>query len=86
MGNRKINQHRRPIPLEGREARARKRAIETAWAIFFTALRDKEGCSEEALQRVWKGVENLSDSIAKGYITAKDLAKALEEEAGINLR
>lgn len=85
-GNRKINPRRCPISLGEREARARKQAIETAWAIFFTVLRDKEWYSEGALQRVWKGVENLSGSIAKGYITAKELAKVLEEEAGINLR
>lgn len=51
-----------------------------------SAKGDKEGYDVEGLQRVWKGVESLSDSIAKGYVNCKELAKVLEEEAGIDLK
>lgn len=86
MSKRKTNPRRTPLSPEAREAIARKQAIETAWAIFFTVLRDKEGYDVDGLQRVWKSVESLSDSIAKGYVNAKELAKVLEEEAGIDLK
>lgn len=86
MRKRKINPRRTPLSPEAREARARNQAIETAWAIFLTVLRDKEGYDVEGLQRVWKGIESLSDSIAKGYVNVKELEKVLEKEAGIGLK
>lgn len=86
MRKRKINPRRTPLSPEAREARAYRRAAENAWAIFFTVLRDKEGYDVEGLKRVWEGAESLSDSIANGYVNAKELAKVLEEEAGIDLR
>ena len=64
---------------------AKNEAVQFAWAILFTVLRDKEGYSIEDLRRVWAEVENLSDSIIKGYVSVADLRTALPEEAGINL-
>ena len=64
---------------------AKNEAVQFAWAILFTVLRDKEGYSIEDLRRVWAEVENLSDSIIKGYVSVADLRTALREEAGINL-
>lgn len=65
---------------------AQNTAIEAAWSILFTVLRDKEGMDVEDLQRVWGEVNNLSDSIARGYIDVADLRDVLREEAGIALR
>ncbi len=64
---------------------AKNEAVQFAWAILFSVLRDKEGYSIEDLRRVWAEVENLSDSIIKGYVSVADLRTALREEAGINL-
>ena len=46
---------------------------------------EKEGYDAEGLQRVWGHVENLSDSIAKGRVNARDLLEVLRDEAGIVL-
>lgn len=61
-------------------------AINLAWSIFFTVLRDKEGYEDlEDLKRVWRECEELSDSIAKGYCNVTDLRHILKEEAGASL-
>ena len=84
----KTNPRRRPatqadIIKAKKEAQAQ--AINYAWAIFFTVMRDKEGYGKERLARVWKEVNELSDSIAKGYVNVKDLMHVLDQEAIIVL-
>ena len=54
-------------------------AITSAWAILFTALRDKEGFGYVRLRRVWDEVNYISDSIDKGYIDIDDLVNELKE-------
>lgn len=54
-------------------------AITSAWAILFTALRDKEGFGYVRLKRVWDEVNYISDSIGKGYINIDDLVNELKE-------
>lgn len=54
-------------------------AITSAWAILFTALRDKEGFGYVRLRRVWDEVNYISDSIGKGYIDIDDLVNELKE-------
>ena len=83
---RKVNPRRRPAT----EADVRKAkdaavsvAIDAAWAIFFTVLRDKEGMENNQLRRIWDCVNDLSDSIARGYVSVKDLMTTLKEEAGL---
>ena len=60
-------------------------ACKVAWAIIFSALRDKHGWGKVRLARLWNDVENLSDSIDKGHVNLADLIKTLEDEAGIFL-
>ena len=67
------------------KADAEDRALRAAWSIFFTVLRDKEGYTLEDLRRAWKEVEDLSDSIAKGYCTIADLREILKLEEGVCL-
>lgn len=64
---------------------AQTQAINITWAIFFSVMRDKEGYGKKRLRRVWNAVNELSDSISKGYVNVKDLMKALADEAGIYL-
>lgn len=64
---------------------AQSTAINYAWAIFFTVMRDKERYGKKRLRRVWDAVNELSDSISKGYVNVKDLMRTLETEAGIVL-
>ena len=51
------------------------RVIKLAWAIMFSVLADKEGMSDEDLQRIWKEVEDLSGSISKGYVNLSEFQK-----------
>lgn len=84
----KVNPHRRPASqadVERAKRKAQDEAIMLAWSILFTVLRDKEGYDLDGLRRVWGEVDNLSDSIAKGYCTVTDLRNVLKQEVGANL-
>lgn len=82
----KLNPRHRPVSqadvLKAKKE-AQRTAINYAWAIFFTVLRDKEGWGKQRLSRLWSEIGELSDSIAKGYVNIKDLMRALETEANI---
>lgn len=64
---------------------AKDEAVTIAWAIMLTVLRDKESYDVEAIKRVWREVEELSESILEGYVSVADLKTAMKEEAGIYL-
>ena len=84
----KVNPRRRPATqadVQRAKQKGREEAIKLAWSILFTVLRDKEGYDLEGLQRVWKEVDDLSDSIAKGYCTVTDLRDVLKQEIGADI-
>lgn len=84
----RVNPRRRPATqadVERAKQEAQDRALKAAWSIFFTVLRDKEGYTLEDLRRCWSEVEDLSDSIAKGYCTIADLREILVLEEGVQL-
>ena len=86
--SKKLNPKRRPAThadIKRAKSQTEKKTIKLAWAIMFSVLVDKEGMDDESLLRIWKGVENLSDSIDKGYVNLADLMNTLKEERGINL-
>lgn len=88
MAKKKVNKHR--IPRAAVEAeRARKKSVndacKLAWTIMFSVLADKEGYTAESLQRVWREVDYLSDSICKGYVNCIDLRNVLRTEYGVNI-
>ena len=89
MANKKqTNPNKRPASMADvnkAKKEAQEKAIELAWSIFFTVLCDKEGYSLEDLRRVWNEVNSLSDSIAKGYCTVRDLRSILREEIGVDI-
>lgn len=88
MGNqsKKINPHRRPATqadiIRAKNA-AKSEAISLTSIILMTVLWDKEHYTPEDMQRVWREVEDLSDSIIKGYCNIADLRNVLKKEAGI---
>lgn len=85
----KVNPRRRPATqadVQRAKQKGQEEAIKLAWSILFTVLRDKEGYDLEGLQRVWKEVDDLSDSIAKGYCTVTDLRDVLKQEIGANIQ
>lgn len=78
----KVNPRRRPATLadvEKAKRQAQTYAINMVWAVFFTALRDKERFGYKRLRRVWDEVNYISDSIDKGYIEIDDLIEELRE-------
>ena len=88
MVKKKINPKRKPVTQADvikAKKDAQNKAIDYAWAIFFTVMVDKEGYGRKRLNRIWNEVSDLSDSIAKGYVSVKDLMKTLEDEMGIVL-
>ena len=84
----KVNPRRQPATMadvKRAKEKAEEKSLETAWSIFFTVLRDKEGFGLDDLRRVWGEVEDLSDSIVKGYCTVSDLRDILKTEEGVVL-
>ena len=45
----------------------------------------KEGYEQTDLQRVWNEIQDVCDSINRGYITLADLQNTLRVEAGTRL-
>jgi hypothetical protein len=88
MAKKKINPKRKPA-TQADIIKAKKdaqiKAINYTWAIFFSVMRDKEGYGRKRLRRLWREVSNLSDSIAKGYVSVEDLMRTLDEEMDIVL-
>lgn len=88
MSKSKCNPRRRPA-TQADVVKAKKEALNEAikigWAIFFTVMRDKEGYGPKRLCRLWNYIEELSESIAQGYVSVEDLKKTLKNESGITL-
>lgn len=79
----KVNPRRRPATqadVNKAKKAAQEQAVEIAWAIMFTCLRDKEGWGKVRLKRLWGHINNLSDSISQGYVSIKDLMTVLGED------
>lgn len=61
-------------------------ATNSSMAIFFTVLLDKYGWDVEQMRDMWNHVNDLSDSIVKGYVKIADLIRVLRDEYGIELK
>lgn len=84
----KTNPRRRPATqadVERARDTAVKDAVRASMAIFFTVLLDKEQADKEILQRVWKEVNDLSESIKLGYVSLPDLKRTLREEYDVEI-
>lgn len=82
----KTNPRKRPVnyaDLERVKKKAFKEATDYAVAIFLTVLLDKENADKEIIVRVWHEINDLADSITKGYVSVSDLRQVLREEYGI---
>lgn len=79
----KTNPNKIPVSqadLKKAVAKAQNDALTTAIAIMLTVLCDKEGADAEIMQRVWKEINELSDSVVKGYVKISELVETLETE------
>ena len=84
----KINPRRRPATMQDVERAkraAQEEAVTNAMAIFFTVLIDKGHAGPERLRRIWRDVNELSDSIIKGYVNVSDLRNTLKQDYGIEV-
>ena len=57
MAKKKINPRKRPATqadIIKAKKYAQSKAIDTAWAIFFTVMVDKEGYGKKRLNRIWE--------------------------------
>ena len=61
------------------------KATRYVFAVTFSVLLDKEGFTADDAKRVYDEINELSDSIVKGYINLQDLMTTLETEYGILL-
>ena len=84
-GKKKLNPNRVPRTTEEKINYERARAIKLAYVIFLSVLCDIIGLTNDDLARTYKGCLDLSESIAKGYVNAEDLKKALREERGLDI-
>lgn len=79
----RINPRRRPATqadVQRAKDAATADACRVTLAIFLTVLLDKEGMGTEQLQRIWREVEALSESVRDGYVSAPDLIRVLRDE------
>lgn len=58
---------------------------EIATVIFLTVLYDKEFATPEIMQRVGQEINDLADSLIKGYVTLADLKNTLKKEYGVEV-
>lgn len=82
----KINPRRKPTnqaDIQKAKKAATTNAIRASWIIMFTCLGDKHGWGKIRLKRLWNDVEELSDSIIKGYVSLNDLECTLKEEKDV---
>ena len=84
----KVNPRRRPATQAdvNRAAQwATNDALTASAAIFLTILCDKEGADAETIQRVWREMQELSQSIIDGYVSVSDLKDTRSNEYGVDI-
>ena len=84
----KTNPRRRPATqadVKRAKREAQNEALSLSMVIFLTVMKDKEGATNEDLYRIWKEIEDLSDSVVQGYGDLWDLKTVLEKEYNIHV-
>lgn len=84
----KTNHRRRPATqadVKRAKREAQNEALSLSMVIFLTVMKDKEGATNEDLYRIWKEIEDLSDSVVQGYVDLWDLKTVLEKEYNIHV-
>ena len=84
----KVNPRRRPATMADVNRaveQATNDALAASAAIFLTVLCDKKSADAEIIQRVWKEMQELSQSIIDGYVSVADLKDTLRKEYGVDI-
>lgn len=77
--------HIRESELRKQRDKHRQEGILFVTVIFLSVMRDKFGYGHKRLSRIYKAMESLSESIAKGYVKLSELRQVLEEESKITI-
>lgn len=86
MSKKKVNPRKRPATMaDVKKAinEAIAEAVEKMSIIFYSVLLDKFGWDREQARKLWGYVNDLCDSIEKGYVSINDLKNTLKRETGI---
>lgn len=81
--SKRINPRRRPATqadVERAKKTAQSEAVSYATTIIFTAILDSGLTDAEGLRGIWRRVNDLSDSVALGYVSLSDLRRVLRDE------
>ena len=84
----KPNPRRRPATIaDVRRAadEAYLEAVRFVWAVCLYTLKDKHNASDEDIQTFWDELNDVADSIEKGYVNIADIRNVLKKEYGIEL-
>ena len=75
--------------IEAIKKNAVSEAVEAAWVLMLglpvMVLSDKNGFTDEDLDKFVDDVMELHDSYDKGYLTLADIHTALKDEAGVSI-
>ena len=88
MSTKKINPRNRPVSqadLKRAKADVFERAVKWAMVIVFTVLLDKFGFDKAQLKKLWRHVNDLSDSVDKGLVKLHELRTVLNKEYEIDI-
>lgn len=83
----RTNPRRRPVTMAD-VAKAKQdafaEAVHYAMAIMLTVLVDKFN-GRDYIADVWREVNDLSDSVTKGYVSVPDLIRTLRDEYSVSI-
>ena len=82
----RTNPRRIPHTKEQTITMARNDGIDLALAMVFTAILDKGFMPVTRVQELWDAVNDVADSVAKGYVNAADMLRTLKDEYKIEIR
>jgi len=83
VGKARVNPRRRPVTqadINRAQKKAEARCLDLAIAIILSALLDKGFLDAEQMPEAWAAINDMSDSIVKGYVKYEDLRQTLAEE------
>ena len=66
--------------------KVRSEAIDYSFILFLNVMRDCEGYGKKRLCRLYARINDLADSVSKGYCSLYDLEKVLFDEARIAMK
>ena len=75
----------RASEIKKMKAQCTQDAIEAMMAIFLTVMHDKEGYGIARLKRLNKRLNDYAELVSEGYVSIKELKKALIDEMGIKI-